>query len=78
MKDRQLITKFLDETQTELEFIVGNIYALLPEQEQLTSFLKNAWHEIIPAFEIIKDQLNVIDADTLFAQDMGSNLNIQH
>ena len=31
MKDKTLITKFLDETQTELEFIVGNVYALLPE-----------------------------------------------
>lgn len=72
MKDRQLITKFLDETQTELEFIVGNIYSLLPEEAQLASSLKNAWHEIIPAFEIIKDQLNVIDADTLFVVGLSS------
>jgi len=72
MKDKTLITKFFDEAQTELEFIVGNVYSLLPGQEQLASSLKNAWHEIIPAFEIIKDQLNVIDADTLFVVGLRS------
>ncbi|MGB3478780.1 MAG: hypothetical protein WBB67_06440 [bacterium] len=72
MKDRQLITKFLDETQTELAFIVGNVYSLLPEEEQLVSSLKNAWHEIIPAFEIIKDQLNIIDADTLLVVGLSN------
>jgi hypothetical protein len=72
VKDKQLITKFLDETQTELAFIVGNVYSLLPEQTQLASSLKNAWHEIIPSFEIIKDQLNIIDGDTLFVVGLSS------
>ena len=55
-----------------MEFIVGNVYALLPEQEQLASSLKNAWHEIIPSFGKIKDQLNIIDADTLFVVGLSS------
>lgn len=73
MKDKTLITKFLDEAQTELAFIVGNIYSLLPEQKEFAFSLKNAWDEILPSFGKIKEQLNVIDADTLLVVGLSSH-----
>jgi len=73
MKDTDLIMKTINETQADLELIMGNVYALLPKEKQLVSSLKNAWEELIPSFRKIKEQLNVIDVDLLFALGLSNH-----
>jgi len=73
MTDKDLVMKTIDETQGDMELIMGNVYSLLPKEKQLVSSLKNAWEEIIPSFRKIKEQLNVIDADLLFTLGLNNH-----